>query len=448
MPESYENPSPIAIGPFTIYPDKFFLKKGNSITLDIEFNPSDEGKFTDTFIFGCDNLKTYEFTISAEANKIELAPTAINGCNLTPDCHPFRELHFREVEYRNPVQKTMEIENLTKNKISYEWRKRDKNNEFQIEAAQGEFGEREKRLFTVTYFAKGLEASYADIDLVIKNIPLESVKNPPPHIKEMIRQAEELSPTSKGNQKIEFVYFSLRLFGEVNTLQWSVSPEFLRTPVMLPLDHKHTARFTIKNHNKSTSTFSLKEDHTTNPAFKTRVIGVYKSAELIEQPSSPIDPKDVKRKKTSSKPSITYGITRKSPSKVEPKQLEMNTGFPHPDSKMEYIEVPSATNGFYPIQELQELDFYIEYWCDIPLSDVQATYLISYSNSYTRSVDIVASFQGTKLRICASDVYFGVVKSFATDEREFEIENYSEVDAEVLVKCQKHKTLDLTSKLS
>jgi hypothetical protein len=443
MPQSYDNPEEVKIGPFTIFPNKFFLKKGDTIKLDIKFDPSDEGKFCESFLLGCDNLKTYEFTIRAEANMIELRPNAVNGFVLTPECHPFKELDFRDVDFRNPVQKTFEIENLTKNKITYEWRKKDTNSEFVIEAAEGEFSEREKKKFNVTYKAQNLEASYAEIELIIKNIPLESVKNPPPHIQEMIRKNAELSASQRHSQQVEFVYFTFRLFGEVNQLKYNISPEFFESPVLLPLEQKQYARFSIKNHNKSSSTFSITQDSISNPAFQTRLIGVFRSVPVKVEPESPTDPNDKKKKRASNKLAVSYGVKRNSSQKAELKVEAKVEEFPHPEPGFEYIEIPRPSNGYYPIEQLEELDFYIEFKCSIPLNKVQSTYVINYTNSYSTSVDVIASFEGTKLRICASDVYFGVVKSFSTDEREFEIENYSDVDAEVLVRCQKHKSLDL-----
>ena len=124
-PDSFETPESIQIGPYSIYPNKFYLSKGQSITLQIEFNPQDEGVYTESFVLGCDNLRVYEYTVTAESNMIELETKTINGKQLTQKCLPLQEIQFRETNYLNPETKQFEIENLTKNKIAFEWRIKD-----------------------------------------------------------------------------------------------------------------------------------------------------------------------------------------------------------------------------------------------------------------------------------------------------------------------------------
>lgn len=291
-PESFDYPGTTKIGPFSIYPDKFFLSKGAQIELKIKFDPETEGVFTEKFILGCDNLNTFEFSITAESNMIELRPTTICGNQLTSQCLPFKQLDFRDVQFKNPAEKTFEIENLTKNKISYEWRIIDKDREFSINPAQGLFNERETKSFTTTYFANLLFATYAQIELVIKDIPLESVRNPPSHILEQMRQLEELTESERKNKKVEFVYFSFKLFGEVTPLEYSVSPTLWKTPLPLPITHKHEARFTLKNYAKSSARFSLKQDSISDECLVSLVKGVYRSRRLPDKPveleSSPV----------------------------------------------------------------------------------------------------------------------------------------------------------------
>jgi hypothetical protein len=286
-PENFKSPGTAKIGLFSIYPDNFFLSKGSQIELRIQFDPDTEGVFTEKFILGCDNLNTYEFSIKAESNMIELRPMTICGAELTSQCLPFKQLDFRDVQYKNPAEKIFEIENLTKNKISYEWRVSDKEGEFCINPAQGLFNEREIKPFTTTYYANKLFASYAQIELYIKDIPLESVRNPPPHIVDQIKQLEELPENERKKKKIEFVYFTFRLFGEVTPLEYSVSPTFCRAPLALPINHKNEARFTIRNYSKSEGRFSLKQDSISNENLLSLIKGVYRSNLIPDKPEQP-----------------------------------------------------------------------------------------------------------------------------------------------------------------
>lgn len=84
----------------------------------------------------------------------------------------------------------------------------------------------------------------------------------------------------------------------------------------------------------------------------------------------------------------------------------------------------------------------------MPLEVARISYQLQYANSAPTALDILASFEGSRIRLLTPDVHFGIVKSYSTGEKTFEIENYSEVEAEVLVKAEKHKHLDLESRPS
>lgn len=286
-PESYDDPGVTIFGPFSIYPDKFFLKKGDSIELTIKFNPSTEGKFTEKLILGCDNLKVYEYSVSAESNMIELKPTSYCGKPLTPESPPFGQIDFRDVHYSNPVTKVFEIENLTKNTISYEWRLSGKSSMFKLDPAQGIFKTREVKPFTATFLANSLIANYDTIDLVIKDIPLESVRNPPKHILAKIKAMDMMSEVDRKNQRIEFVYFSFKLFGEVLPLEYSISPILWQSPSVLPIYQPQEAFFTIHNFSKSKATFKIQQLLSSHPSLVSSVKGVYRSNKIPEKPEDP-----------------------------------------------------------------------------------------------------------------------------------------------------------------
>lgn len=121
-PNDYEQPTEIKISPFSIFPSKFYLLKGESVTLEIKFDPSNEGKSSQQFILGCDNLRVYPYSLSAESNMIELKPRKLNGCDIKPEHPPISSIEFRNIEFNNEITKAIVIENLTKNKVTYEWK--------------------------------------------------------------------------------------------------------------------------------------------------------------------------------------------------------------------------------------------------------------------------------------------------------------------------------------
>ena len=446
MPVSYDDPGVAKIGPFLISPDKFFLGKDQSITLNVKFEPSSEGKFEETFLLGCDNLRTYRYTISAESNMIELLPTLLNGKELPKKQDILKEIHFRDVPFLNPHLKTFEIENLTKNKINYEWKVVDSNKEFRLDPKEGLFNEREKKTFEVVYFANRLLASYCYISLIIKDIPLESVRNPPPHIQDQIDKNKSLTESERKSMKTEFVYFNFTLFGETLPVTYSISPEVHNSPCIQPINIPSEAKFTIRNNAKCKSFFRLVNKWQSHEDLHTRVVGVLRANKRPEEPPSPVQEK--KKRKLANKAQVNYGRKSQSPNRNKATSKEEVEVRLHEDAQYMYTEVErDASLGLYPIEKEEELDFFIEYYCTSPLSRVKVSYTVEFNNSVTKSVDIIADFIGTKIRVCTRDVNFGVVKTFSHAEQEFFIENYSEVDAEILVKFEKNKQLDLESRL-
>lgn len=146
------------------------------------------------------------------------------------------------------------------------------------------------------------------------------------------------------------------------------------------------------------------------------------------------------------KAQVSFGLKKKK----QPKEIAMDEGpevRPHPQAGYEYDEILADVNEEYRIEAEESLDFYIEYLSDAPLDVAKISYLVQYENSAPVAIDILAAFEGTKLRLITPDVHFGIVKSYFTETKEFEIENYSDVEAEVLVKSEKHKNLDMASSL-
>lgn len=145
------------------------------------------------------------------------------------------------------------------------------------------------------------------------------------------------------------------------------------------------------------------------------------------------------------KAQVSFGLQKKA--KIVVDQIDtVKAVREHALEGFEYEEIVPVASNEYPIEAEEALDFYIEYTCSVPLDFGQSTYQVSMANSVPIAITINASFEGTKIRLLEPDISFGIVKSFSTSKKSFEIENYSLVDAEILIRCKSHKQLDLESK--
>jgi hypothetical protein len=145
------------------------------------------------------------------------------------------------------------------------------------------------------------------------------------------------------------------------------------------------------------------------------------------------------------KAQVSFGLKKKV--KVNHESVEVVKKVKeHPLEGFEYEEVLPNNQNEYPIEAEEALDFYIEYSCDVPLAAAKVEYMVRMQDTFPRAISINVAFDGTKIRLLSPDVSFGIVKTFSSAARSFEIENYSLVDAEVLIRCKKHKQLDLNSR--
>ena len=72
IPDQYRDAGEFIREDFTIFPNKFYLRKGQKCVLNTRFFPKKDGFAEVGFTLACDNLRTYCFSLQAEANMIEL----------------------------------------------------------------------------------------------------------------------------------------------------------------------------------------------------------------------------------------------------------------------------------------------------------------------------------------------------------------------------------------
>jgi len=96
-----------------------------------------------------------------------------------------------------------------------------------IEPRDGFFQGKETKTFSIKFSAEDLIPCYDIIHPTIRNIPLESVKNPPPHILEQIKDLQAKNnglDQASSAKKIEFIYYTWQLIGEVSPMTYSIDP--------------------------------------------------------------------------------------------------------------------------------------------------------------------------------------------------------------------------------
>lgn len=241
---------------------------------------------------------------------IELLPSHIDGNKIFADEENKLEvIDLRDCHYMNAMTRTVSIENKTKNKVEFEWvfenpkynnfieydtdTKQKKEQDFRIEPKEGFFQGKEIKTFTIKFAAQSLIPSYDKINLTIRNIPLESVKNPPSHILERINalkneKKDSFAEALVSDKKIEFVYYTWQLIGDVSKINYSIDPPLLIIPYLQPIGKMHNANFVLRNHSQSPSHFSIHNVFKNSPVLNSQIISVTK----VTKPSIHIDPEN------------------------------------------------------------------------------------------------------------------------------------------------------------
>lgn len=426
-------------GSFTIWPDRFYLRKGERIKLKVQFDPKLEGREDIQLYLNCDNMRQYKHSLFAIANMIEILLTEIDGESIINnpkirlDC-----LYFRDCDYLRPKKREIVVENLTKNRVDYEWRFRpdnitgDTNSEsFVVTPFSGRFENREKKPFYIEYKSDNFIASYPEIDLIIKNIPLQSVKNPPPHIQKLIEERQlkiergEIDH-DKTEEMVEFSYFSMKLLGHVRQLDYEIDPPLVYFPFDVPINQEQTSVFRIANNSPCKGAFSIRFISKTSPETSCRIRDIVRK----EPKEDDIQKDQVKEDSYSQKLDIKVSNS-----------IGQSSSMLGDDSGFELISVMNQNNK-YTLEAFAELEIYLSFSSTVPLSLQQFIYQVEYENSAPKEFKIISSFSGPFLRICTPEIDFGIMKNWTKRTREIIVENPSEVDARAIVRMASSSMLD------
>ena len=277
----FDHPEEFQAGAFTIFPDRFFLHKGESITLSVKFNPENEGAYSQDIKLACDNMKIYNYSLNAEANMIQLLVTHIDDNSLLEDKNKKLDMiYFVDNDHGTIQTRSLLIQNLTKNMIDYSFVFQGENNSnFEVSPQTGTFLKSEHKKFDISFNAIDPVAQYKKLDLVIKNIPIKSVRDPPPHLQKMIEKLENDRLRGKirdDNERVEFVYFTFDIVGQVRTPLYEITPPLIYFPFPVELNQPQTSVFTLQNKSSVPTVFRIEKISQSSPHISSFVNQVFR----------------------------------------------------------------------------------------------------------------------------------------------------------------------------
>ena len=184
----------------------------------------------------------------------EFRVTKING-NAFENDEEFKNFYMTQVQPKFPKSSVLTIKNDTFVKVNYHWKiENEKDHQvedeqkarYMIEPEKGVFEPNAEKDFKITFESDVSMPFYKNISLVIDDVPIEAIRNPPEIIK---KQHMEHQASDDDAKKIRpsLTYFEFSIISETLFNKVEVSPPAYIFPAAVPINRDHAYKFSLKN---------------------------------------------------------------------------------------------------------------------------------------------------------------------------------------------------------
>lgn len=181
------------VGPFSIFPQEFYLYKGMSVEVYVNFNPQTEGIIEKDLIICCDSKINLNQKIIGEGISIDFQIIALDGILVDESIEKLENLYFEDAYPSTVSSRNLKIKNLSSVPLRFHWSIYDmyenknftlKEDEdyFTIFPVEGVFEPLQEISFLVNFQPKNSRNYEQKLDLIIEDVPFQAVKNFNPHL--------------------------------------------------------------------------------------------------------------------------------------------------------------------------------------------------------------------------------------------------------------------------
>jgi hypothetical protein len=178
----------LTAGPFSIFPQEFYLYKGMSVEILVNFCPKKEGLIEKDLIIICDSKVNLPQKIIGEGIKVDFKIISLDDLVFNENSDTLENLFFEDAYPSTSISRKIKIKNLSEYELKYHWNIYDKyemrkhfmDNQdtfFSIEPEKGFFEPLEEIGFNINFQPKNCKNYEQKIDLVIEDIPFTAIKN-------------------------------------------------------------------------------------------------------------------------------------------------------------------------------------------------------------------------------------------------------------------------------
>lgn len=259
---------------FIISPVEFFLQKGESQEIQVVFRPDREGRIENEVILGCDNQTSASLLLQGGGNMVELGIAAIDENNLEvlQTEEVYQKIFFKNAVPNQRSVRVLKIRNKTSVQVQYHWslfknqKELELNDEefyFSIQPSEGVFQPDEVVSFEVSLKSSLYYPLFEYANLIIDEIPFESIRNPPETLQTQFgSMGEQQGVFGSNSTRPSITYFEFELISFSSLCKASVDQAFYVCPGSLHVGEMLRKKFVVRNHSQCDLQFRVE------PAFR------------------------------------------------------------------------------------------------------------------------------------------------------------------------------------
>lgn len=262
------NPEVIRIGPFTIYPNQFYLQKGDFVNLYVIYTPESPGEHEEDLILETTFQTRSTYKLKGTGCVLDLEATSLDTMTLNFKESPLSVIYFKVTKPKSVATRTLKIRNNSSMKVQYHWSiYKNKFVEkislageeihYTIEPLQGVFNGNEEKEFQISFKPIHAESYFEYADLIVDDIPIQAVQDAPEALKELLKPGVG-GPTYLGSNTRfpSFPYLKFTLQGYGDSCEIIPDPQVLAFPGDMLINKAYSTK--IKLLNKSLSQVQIK----------------------------------------------------------------------------------------------------------------------------------------------------------------------------------------------
>lgn len=253
----------LRLGPFTVFPSQFYLQKGESISMMVLYAPETPGEHTEEFVVETAFQTRMSYQLKGTGCTLSLEATALDAMALNFKENPLSVIHFDVTMPKTETTRKLKIRNNCGMKVQYHWsiyknKITDKislsgeETHFTIEPLQGTFNAYEEQECEITFKPLHAESYFEFADLIVDDIPIQAVLDAPESLKALL-SSELGGPSYLGSNTRypSFPYMSFSLEGYGDLYEVVPEPPAVVFPGDLLIAKEYSAKLKLLNKSKS-----------------------------------------------------------------------------------------------------------------------------------------------------------------------------------------------------